>query len=70
MNYLRDSRRVDPRLILDGARSLIVVAINYNAPQPRTEEALASTTDVSPRGWISRYAWGDDYHEMLREKLK
>ena len=70
MNYLRDPRRADPRLVLDGARSLVVVATNYNAPQPRTEEALASATGESPRGWISRYAWGDDYHETIRRKLE
>ena len=70
MNYLCDPRRADPRLVLDGARSLIVVAMNYNAPQPRTEEALASVTRESPRGWISRYAWGDDYHETIRQKLE
>jgi epoxyqueuosine reductase len=70
MNYLRDPRRADPRLVLDGARSLIVVAINYNAPQPRTEEAIASAPGESPRGWISRYAWGDDYHETIRQKLE
>src|SRR5271168_867672 len=69
MNYLSDARRVDPRLALEGARSLIVVALNYNAPQPYSTEQAGAREDDSPRGWISRYAWGDDYHEVLREKL-
>src|SRR5579863_3994745 len=69
MKYLRDERRVDPRLALDGARSVIVVALNYNAPKPYSTEQAGVHDDVSPRGWISRYAWGDDYHEVLREKL-
>ena len=35
MNYLRDPRRADPRRVLEGARSLIVVAMNYNSrPAP------------------------------------
>ena len=69
MNYLRDERRVDPRLALAGARSLIVVALNYNSSQPYSTEQAGVRDDDSPRGWISRYAWGDDYHEVLREKL-
>jgi epoxyqueuosine reductase len=69
MNYLRDERRVDPRLALEGARSLIVVALNYNSPQPYSTEQGGVRDDDAPRGWISRYAWGDDYHEVLREKL-
>ncbi len=69
MNYLHDERRVDPRLALDGARSVIVVALNYNAPQPYSTEQAGVHDADSPRGWISRYAWGDDYHEVLREKL-
>ena len=69
MNYLRDERRADPRLALDGARSLIVVALNYNSSQPYSTEQAGVRDDDSPRGWISRYAWGDDYHEALREKL-
>ncbi len=69
MNYLRDERRVDPRLALDGARSVIVVALNYNAPNPYSTEQAGVHDADSPRGWISRYAWGDDYHEVLREKL-
>ena len=71
MDYLRDARRNDPREVLGGARSLIVVALNYNSPLPySTEQAGAGMRNGdSPRGWISRYAWGDDYHEVLREKL-
>jgi epoxyqueuosine reductase len=69
MNYLSDARRADPRLALEGARSVIVVALNYNSPQPYSTERAAIRDDDSPRGWISRYAWGDDYHEVLREKL-
>ena len=69
MNYLRDPRRADPRLVLEGARSLIVVALNYNSDKPRSTELPSAADDESPRGWISRYAWGDDYHELLREKL-
>src|ERR1700719_4337946 len=74
MNYLRDPRRADPSLILGGARSLIVVALNYNTDYPYSTDAppamiSADTTNDSPRGWISRYAWGDDYHEILSQKL-
>jgi epoxyqueuosine reductase len=69
MKYLQDTRRCDPRLVLEGARNLIVVAMNYNTAQPRTGEMPAGGNGDSPRGWISRYAWGDDYHEVMREKL-
>jgi len=64
MKYLHDARRSDPRQALDGARSIIVVALNYHTPHKPPDPAAAS-----PRGWISRYAWGDDYHDVLREKL-
>jgi epoxyqueuosine reductase len=72
MNYLHDGRRADPRLVLQGARSLIVVALNYNSAQPASTHLPAATKDESPRGpqgLISRYACGDDYHEVIRQKL-
>jgi epoxyqueuosine reductase len=69
MNYLRDPRRADPRSVLDGARSLIVVAINYNSA-PRASDFPTVSADGSPRGWISRYAWGDDYHDVIQQKLQ
>jgi epoxyqueuosine reductase len=54
--------RTDPRLIFPEARSVIVVALNYYTPHGHTED--------SATGKISRYAWGDDYHDVVGEKLK
>jgi epoxyqueuosine reductase len=70
MNYLRDLRRSDPRRVLDGIRSVIVCALNYNTEKPYSTIAAARVEPGEPRGWISRYAWGQDYHEMLRDKLE
>jgi len=66
MRYLHDARRADPRRVLDGVRCLIVVAINYNSPQRHAPP----DNENSPRGLISRYAWGDDYHEVIQRKLE
>ncbi len=68
MGYLTDRRatvRDDPRHLLPSARSVICVGKLYNTPLPySTEWSLAD------RGWISRYAWGDDYHVVLRRGLE
>jgi epoxyqueuosine reductase len=80
MKYLNDPRRANPSLILEGARSLVVVALNYNTDYPYSTDVLPGAISAgganpggsqnnAPRGWISRYAWGDDYHEVLGEKL-
>ncbi|MFL6468602.1 MAG: tRNA epoxyqueuosine(34) reductase QueG [Pyrinomonadaceae bacterium] len=55
-------KRVDPKLIFPGARSVVVVALNYFTPYEHSNSLNA--------GKISRYAWGDDYHDVLREKLR
>ena len=55
-------RRTDPREILTGARSVVVVALNYFTPHEHADDPAS--------GKISRYAWGDDYHDVLGEKLK
>src|SRR5579871_3109952 len=68
MGYLTDHRaqiRDDPRLLLASARSIISVGKLYNAPQPRSTEM-----NDSGAGWISRYAWGDDYHQVVRAGLE
>jgi epoxyqueuosine reductase len=68
MRYLRDHRaalRDDPRSLLPSARSVIAVGKLYQTPWPHT----ARFTDAE-RGWISRYAWGGDYHGLLRGGLE
>ncbi len=69
MNYLHDARRANPALALAGAQSVVVVALNYRTAEPFSTEVPATDSSAAPRGWISRYAWGDDYHEVLRAKL-
>ena len=73
MKYLEDVRRGDPQKAMVGAQSVIVCALTYNTDYPRTAQPPTQTQGVAsgaePRGWISRYAWGDDYHEVLRAKL-
>jgi epoxyqueuosine reductase len=68
MKYLTDPRRGDPQSVMPGLRSVIVCASNYNSPAPRSVDAIL-TEAAEPRGWISRYAWGQDYHEVLQQKL-
>ncbi|GAC1700834.1 MAG: tRNA epoxyqueuosine(34) reductase QueG [Candidatus Acidiferrum sp.] len=72
MDYLANPKRGNPRAAFDGVRSVIVCALNYNTEYPHsTERAGTNSSDCNgeARGWISRYAWGRDYHEVLREKL-
>jgi epoxyqueuosine reductase len=71
MRYLQDPRRRSPSDAMSGARSVIVCALNYNAGFPSSTDAPSpATPNEGPRGWISRYAWGDDYHDVLGKKLE
>ena len=71
MRYLSDPRRRSPSRAMQGARSVIVCALNYNTAFPSsTDLSLQQNEAEGPRGWISRYAWGDDYHNVLGEKLQ
>jgi epoxyqueuosine reductase len=68
MTYLSGRRaevRSDPRNLLRTARSVIVVGKLYNSPWP-----CSTRFDHTGRAWISRYAWGDDYHDVLRRGLE
>ncbi len=53
--------RVDPRKLFPAARSVIVVAKNYYTP--------AQHEDETHTGKVSRYAWGDDYHDVVGARL-
>lgn len=55
-------KRTDPRLLVDGAKTVVSVLHNY------FQEDYDEEPD-SNVGRISRYAWGSDYHEILKEKL-
>jgi epoxyqueuosine reductase len=55
-------KRLDPRELFPEARSIVVVALNYYTPDQHAEN--------SNTGKVSRYAWGDDYHDVLKTKLE
>lgn len=65
MRYLERNveQRTDPRKLMPEAKSIICTAINYYAPLPEMV-----TDDVY--GKVARFAWGMDYHKVVREKLK
>ena len=68
MRYLTDRRaavREDPRNLLASARSVVCVGKLYQTPWPHSAQF-----DYEERGWISRYAWGDDYHDVMRRGLE
>ncbi len=58
-------KRVNPRLLLDGAESIISIAVAY--PSKMTERV--SSKKGERRGIFSRASWGLDYHVVLRERL-
>ncbi len=53
------------RNLLPSAKSVISVAKLYNTPHP-----YSSAFTSEERAWISRYAWGDDYHDVLRQGVE
>ncbi len=68
MRYLTDRRagiRKDPRNLLPSTRSVVCVGKLYNSPWP-----YSTRFDDGACAWISRYAWGRDYHDDLRRGLQ
>jgi epoxyqueuosine reductase len=66
MSYMARTadRRADVREVVPGARSVIVTATLYNTVPPYADNEVPP--DVAR---ISRYAWGDDYHDVLKARL-
>ncbi len=78
MTYMHrhEGSRRDVRAWLPWARSVVVVALNFRLPEPIEQdfdtEATGSATDASAsgnRGRVAMYAWGEDYHVVVRDKL-
>jgi epoxyqueuosine reductase len=71
MGYLADerarTRRANPKLILPEAESLLLLAAPY--PDPKLDSPISTTGVEKGKGRISAYAWNDDYHITLKEKL-
>jgi epoxyqueuosine reductase len=64
MQYLASRREAysDPNKVLDGVRSIVMLALNYRTLEPEMPR--------EGEGRISRYAWGDrDYHDVIRGRL-
>ncbi|MFZ5833126.1 MAG: tRNA epoxyqueuosine(34) reductase QueG [Planctomycetota bacterium] len=63
MHYLkrREAAYADPNLVLEGVRSVLMLAAPYGTVKP--------TAPRAGQGTISRYAWGSDYHDVVRERL-
>lgn len=55
------SKRVDPRELVPGCRSLVCVGLVYRQPE--------SAAPAPPGVRVASYAWGEDYHRVLKEKL-
>jgi epoxyqueuosine reductase len=82
MRYLADPKREDPSRVLPSVKSIICAGLVYNTPfpystevsdsgvSPKSPNPSASAEDACSRAWISRYAWGRDYHDVMRSKLE
>lgn len=56
-------RRADPRLILPECRSILVLGIRYHAPEEGEDH-------LDGKGRVASYAWGEDYHDVLADRLR
>ena len=60
----RVRRGCAPQELLPGAKSIIAVGMSYNIADNEAE------TQQRPVGKVARYSWGDDYHNVMKERLK
>ncbi len=61
------AQRADLRHVLRDCRSVVAVAMSYRTSLPASRSALPPAE--LPRVWVSRYAWGRDYHRVMKRKL-
>jgi epoxyqueuosine reductase len=71
LNAARTRLATRPQELLPGARSLIVVGVSYRTVEPDASPAQpAPSTHPNRGGRIARYAWGSDYHDVLKARLR
>jgi len=75
MGYLATERarqrRRDPRQILPECRSVLVLGVRYFSPGRREEKkAQESGENTGPAGGVAAYAWGLDYHDILKVRMQ
>jgi epoxyqueuosine reductase len=65
LDYMKrtEALRRDPQELVPWAISIISAGMNYYKSMPRPSPSREA------QGWVSRYAWGDDYHDVLKRKL-
>src|SRR5436309_1465674 len=63
----RVRRGTDPQAILPGARSIISLAVSYYTENPSSS---AEDAEAALRGRVARYAWGRDYHNVLKKRCR
>ncbi|MDX5421615.1 MAG: tRNA epoxyqueuosine(34) reductase QueG [Hymenobacteraceae bacterium] len=65
MRYMENhfDKRLDPRLLVDGAKSVVSLLLNYY-PEKESQQPEEDTYK------ISKYAYGTDYHFVIKDKLK
>ena len=70
MDYMARERetRLDPRALLAGARSALVVGLRYAPVEEGGDGASAAVDSIWPK--VARYAHGRDYHRVLKERLR
>lgn len=64
MQYLegRQEAYAHPRHVLDGARSMVMLSVDYRTVEP--------TSACEGEGRVARYGWGTDYHDLIHDQLK
>ena len=69
MGWIRENldKRVDPAKFLPGAKSIIVVGLNYKSPQQNTADRGRTTV---PMGRVAHFAQYEDYHPFIKKLLR
>ena len=62
MSYMENNfdKRLNPTLLVDGAKSVVSLLLNYFPSELQNQESYK----------ISKYAYGQDYHSVIKDKLK